>query len=206
MKKIELICLVLGLILISGGCGDKNQEPASSDSLPETSSQQSSKNDSGSDSEDLTSLLSSGDQKVRCEFDITEGGNQQSGVFWLGKTGLRAEYQVADQVFTVVSKEDTSYYWGKGLEAAFKISSDCQTQLETENSPEREGEQEDPLVREPKDFQSWAENSPVGVNCQEYKGEINLEVPSDIQFFDQCEFLEQQREMYKNIPNLEGLN
>jgi hypothetical protein len=209
--NIKLMAIVLGSLLLVAGCG----EPSSDSREPEQSSQagtneSSSANSSAdqkldSQSESEAGSLNQG-QKIKCEFDMAEGGQQQVGTFWLGEKGIRAEYQVASQNFSMVFNREASYFWGDGLEMALKISAECQDQLVAEDSPEEGEEQETPLVRGPEHFQSWAESRPEGVTCQEYSGEIDLELPDNIQFLDQCELLQQQREMYKNIPDLKNLS
>jgi hypothetical protein len=204
MKKkfYYLSVLILTFMLVAGfNCGgvDNNNTEIETEDKPIATEN----DDDDSVIEDFKSALQI-NQAMKCTYKgVDDAGSVETTTYVEGDK-YRSEYSSAGLDFVTVFDGKTMYSWDNNSKKGTKMDIKCFDDLETiteENGTEIDDYEE---YRSSEDILDTGAN----VSCQK-ASKIDLEVPQDVEFVDQCAAFKQQLDALENIqdqlPDMEGL-
>lgn len=139
--------------------------------------------------------LASG-KRMECEYRMMgEGGAETSVKMYAERDRYRTEVMTPQGKYISISDGEAVYSFLEGSKEGMKMDLDCMKD-QAADLPKVEG------MPEQESFVSSEEaigNVP-GISCREI-GSIDVSVPSDVRFIDQCALLKQQTEMMKQYQD-----
>lgn len=207
MKKVSLIVASLFLVLILSGCGkvEKNNNDQANLDLAESKNQtqgEATTEDGTTESEGgivakLKNAISSG-KKMKCTYKMGDENTATEVITYLQGDKYKTEI-VMGQIKTVsVFDGDAMYSWVAEQKTGTKMTMDCINSLDVKGEAENESVPENiPEEDNDKFMETLADAQ--NLSCED-AGDVDFDIPSDVNFSDQCEMLKSQQKM------IEGLN
>jgi hypothetical protein len=203
MKKILQIIATGGLVLLLSACGC--QKKTSQETGPQTaapSETPASQPESGIISS-IKDAFSSG-KKMQCTFTEKQPGTQGDVKYTLytdGKKNFKTQFAITAEgkittMNSLMNQDNggTMYSWNEGEKTGMKFTVACMKEV-ADNMPQ--GQNTPPPPTDTEDPYQGA----TDVKC-EPASSVDITVPSDIVFTDQCEMM---KNLTKNLPDLEKL-
>ncbi|NTW76142.1 MAG: hypothetical protein HGB34_04600 [Candidatus Moranbacteria bacterium] len=153
---------------------------------------------------DWISGLAAG-KKMRCEYTMGEGGKTITAVMYMDKDRYRTEMDMPTGKMISLYDGTAMYSWAEeakqGMKMDMKCMEDIESDMPTEDAPRGAPAEAPESYESPED----ALGSIPDISCEEVSGSIDLSVPSDVVFTDQCEMMkrsmEQMKQMEGQIPD-----
>lgn len=135
--------------------------------------------------------LASG-KRMECEYRMTGGDGQETSVkMYAEKDRYRTEMMTPRGKYVSISDGKTVYSFFEGSKEGMKMDMECMKDMAAD-LPKVEGMPEQESFVSPEE----AIGNIPDISCRE-TGSIDVSVPSDMRFTDQCALLKQQTEMMK---------
>lgn len=200
MKKISLIVCSLFLVLVLAGCGknDQSNNGQSNQEVKEVSGQGSQENEDGEDGimKRLKNALSSG-KKMKCTYVVGNEEGKTEVITYVQGDKYKTEVNVGQIKTVSVFDGDAMYSWSDGQKTGTKMTMDCIDSLDIRNETEAQNAPEDSSVQDEEKFIDTLADA-ENLNCEDVR-DVSFEIPSDINFTDQCEALKSQQKMLENL-------
>lgn len=212
MKKIGLIAGGLFLVLILSGCGkneksnpsngeQNNQEvnEISADNNQESPAGQVAENENSAEGgvmKKLKNALSSG-KKMKCTYSMGDEKEKTEIITYVQGDKYKTEVNVGQIKTISIFDGDAMYSWSEGQKTGTKMAMSCLNSLDTRSEAESNPVSEESSVADEEEFVDTLADA-QNLNCED-AGDVNFEVPSDINFTDQCEALKSQQKMLESL-------
>lgn len=199
MKKMKIAALMFGALLLAG-CGNQAVEKNENKNKQETQNQEreQERNQNGIISS-IKDAMNSG-KEMKCTYRIKAGQDEIETVSYVKGNKYRTETNMNGMVQKMIYVDDTMYSWSGKDKKGLKMTKACTDELAGDVS---ENSKEDV----PEEMNFSAENNfkdAVDVKCEAVSG-TDFEVPSDVQFEDQCEMMRNMTQSMKGLQNGAGM-
>lgn len=188
MNKWKVIAVVLGVFLFSG-CGNKAPNNQSQN-VQNIQTKNDSEKTSGEEMIDSIKKAMASGKEMKCVYTIKDpGGETMQTTTYVSGEKYRTEMAVAGKTQYMVFDGEAMYSWMDGQNQGTKMTMDCAQDM-AKNSPES-----------PEDIDPTGEkmfNDAVDVKCNPTSG-ANFSIPTEINFIDQCEYMNKMNESLKNM-------
>ncbi len=196
MKKILLGSLVIFFALTLSACGNKNQNQG--EEKGQVQNQEQKKEDGGIISS-IADAMKLG-KKMECVYTNNINGKEVKATTWVDGKNFKSSSEIDGRVMYSLLKDEVMYSWGEGIPMASKLALDCVKDL-NKNLPEAQQDQKNKEMANPEEsFQNAA-----NVSCKPVAS-VDLSVPADIKFEDQCEMMKGVTQNLKDIKIPAGVN
>lgn len=191
MKKASILFSLLALVLVLSGCGDQNQ-------LQEKG-QSASQSQGGGMIASIKDAMGLG-KAMKCTYEIGEGDQAMEMVTYVKGEQYRSESMFQGMKTMGVYDGDMMYNWTVGEKKGFKMSKKCTDELAQMNQNQNTNQERE--MNQGEDVQNMEENfdNALNVKCEEVSN-IDLSLPSDVEFVDQCEMLKNSMNQMQDMMN-----
>lgn len=178
MQKILLGTLVIVFALTLSACGNKvqNQEQE------KNQVQEQKTENSGGVISSIKEAMGLG-KKMECTYTNKIGDQEVTAITWVDGKNFKSSSEIDGRKMYSVMKDETMYTWGEGVPVASMLKLSCMQELE-KDLPKTEGQEAKSSVKDPGEAFEDATN----VSCKPVAS-VDISVPSDVQFTDQCEMI-----------------
>ncbi len=202
IQKIGVGALAVCAVVLAGcsrsaePSGDQAQGPAQGAGQVQTQGQA-----TGS-AADWVAALASG-KKMQCEYSMgTDADKKYSVKMFAEKGRYRTETVMSAGMMVSILDGKTMYTWVDGTKQGMKMDLECAKSLKDQlpqAGPAGKAEQQS------YDTPEQAIGNIPNITCAEASGEVDLSVPSDVTFTDQCEMLKstlgKMKDMQGKLPD-----
>lgn len=203
-KVLGAGAVLFGAVMLAG-CSQSDVPTGGGSAMPErpdTGGKETGKQ-AASGVADWISGLAAG-KKMRCEYAIGEGGKTMTAVMYMDKDRYRTEMDMPMGKMISLYDGTAIYSWTEGTKQGMKMDMKCMEDIEsdmpTEDAPSGAPAEAPESYESPED----ALGSIPDISCKEVSGSIDLSVPSDVVFTDQCEMMKKSMEQMEQMKQLEG--
>jgi hypothetical protein len=147
---------------------------------------------------DWISGLAAG-KKMRCEYAMGEGGKTMTAIMYMDKDRYRTEMDMPTGKMISLYDGKTMYSWAEGTKQGMKMDMKCMETIESDLPTEDASSDAPSKVPESYESPEDALGSIPDISCEEVSGSIDLSVPSDVLFTDQCEMMKKSMEQMKQL-------
>lgn len=206
MKKISVLSFVFLMVIVLSGCGEKNitsNQSVPSEAVEKNSQPQQAdiadnqgKGDEGNVLNKLKNSIMSG-KKVKCVYKMKENNMETSIITYMQGDKYRTEVDLGQVKTISIFDGDVMYNWSVGQKTGTKMTMDCMESL-NDDLPESKNDEKvvagdsDDFVDSLKDAQN--------LNCED-SSDVDFEIPTEIEFVDQCEMLKTQQKLMEGLGN-----
>ena len=222
MNKRKFIIVILAALIISIGVinfnYNKNSVITSANLARKQKIQQKSwKERLGIDDAEMAKIIAEGEKlgltetakevilkesESMCQYDALDGAQRVKVTAYIEGEKYRTDFILDNRRNSSVFTGETIYSWIDGEVIGTKISLNCLKELK------QRGEDIDPFNSEELNIDEDVEdgNFPdifeeaIGIRCEKTE-KIDLTIPSEVEFIDQCEFLKEQQDLIKELEN-----
>ena len=185
------IVIVTGMFILLVGAAVAAFFLMREDAAPRTQEQEQAMEQGGDGVEAWIAGLASG-KRMECEYRMMgENGAETSVKMYAERDRYRTEVMTPQGKYISISDGNTVYSFLEGSKEGMKMDMDCMKDMAAD-LPKVEGMP----VREQYAVPEEAIGNTPGISCRETDS-VDVSVPSDIIFTDQCAMLRQQTEMMK---------
>lgn len=202
VKKMSMLLFAGGLVMLLSACGQK--APAEKTNAPETSGASKPAADKGGVISSIADAFASG-QKVQCSYSKKDATDTEASNYVMyidGKnfktrlTSSNENQQIVMNSIFISDNGGTVYSWTEGQKIGTKFSIDCMKEVTKDLSQAQQNQQ----ANDPQN----AYKDALDVKCSPASS-VDLTIPSDITFNDQCEMMKgliQNMPKVPNVPNI----
>ncbi|NTW14108.1 MAG: hypothetical protein HGA31_03705 [Candidatus Moranbacteria bacterium] len=197
MRRIATISALVSGAFMLAGCSSQPMARTNDQSGGQEQVQTQPQEKTGGVSDWIAGLTSG--KKMQCEYSMGGEVDKVTTVKMLmDKDRYRTE--VVTQVGTIVSLSDgkTVYTWTEGAKQGTKIDLECAKSLKDDLPKTPVTGQPEPLTY---DTPEQAVGNIPDIRCSEAVGSIDLSIPTDMQFTDQCAMLKATLGKMQDIKN-----
>jgi hypothetical protein len=191
MQKIMIAIVAILAVVAFSGC-TKKTSPVSEVKTPQA--KQATEASVISSANAIQEAMRSG-EKTKCVYTITDKDGQvsQSEIFVDGDK-YKSITNTNNGVFRAIFDGKATYAWSEGSKNGSKMEMSCMEEVSFSDNGMSEENQDNPSVPDPTaDFKNA-----VDVNCEKVDS-IDLTLPSDVDFVDQCEMLKKQKQQLQQL-------
>lgn len=147
---------------------------------------------------DWISELAAG-KKMRCEYAMGEGGKTMTAIMYMDKDRYRTEMDMPMGKMISLYDGKVMYSWAEGTKQGMKMDMKCMEDMESD-LPTEDASSDAPS-KAPESYESPEDalGSIPDISCEEVSDSIDLSVPSDVVFTDQCEMMKKSMEQMKQL-------
>lgn len=201
MKKIGLGALILSLVIVLSGCGkEKEIEQNANQAISQEITAEGQVDDSESESSmigRLKNAISSG-KKMKCVYKINSGEDNTEVITYVQGDKYKTEMVLGQMKTFSIFDGDVMYSWLEGQKTGTKMDMECVNGLGAEEGAQNNETGKNVSVEDEEGFVESLSDA-QSLQCED-ADDINFDIPSDINFTDQCELLKNQQRL------MEGLN
>ena len=140
---------------------------------------------------------------VQCAYSIVDDTGKKNGTAksWLkgGKHRLEVTTEDGTVVYNV-SDGKTFYTWDSKRKQGTKMTRECLESFASQYQQEGQQQEEAP-PSVPSDPQEAMRNAP-DIQCAPFDGEVDLSLPEDVHFVDQCALLQKQQDLLQQFQKM----
>lgn len=209
MKKAIFIGIVMISTIFLGGCGSDNSKVGEKSGVQNDNSKMDedmNKKGEGADGSGvveneggmlnkLKSAISSG-KKMKCTYKISDTDGEMEITTYMQGDKYKTEADFGQMKTVSVFDGDGMYSWSVGEKTGTKMTMDCMKSLSAD-IPEEKTTQ-DNVPKDEEEFVDSLEDA-KNLKCESFD-DVDFEIPSDVEFADQCEMLKSQQKL------MEGFN
>ncbi|NCU42541.1 MAG: hypothetical protein EOM19_07580 [Candidatus Moranbacteria bacterium] len=194
MKKWFRVSIIGVFVIFLSGCSlskDAQKEESDITSLQENSSSQE------RETEDVWGDALARGEKLRCSYDEEVFSGMNMLVLFFDGEKYRMEYGTNEDPMVNLFDGEAMYSWNERTKSGFFLKQECVEKF-------REGDSSGETLSQNKYYESAQDvmGGYAGISCEKIS-EVDIQVPGDISFEDQCSFLEMQMENRDQIESLQ---
>lgn len=204
MKKTTILGFALVSMIFLSGCAQKkeiidDQKSVSGDVKSEIVSDNEVKQEKVEEGGALNSLKSAilSGKKMRCTYKIKEGNVELKITTYVQGDKYKTEVDLGQVKTNSIFDGDVVYSWSVGQKTGTKMTMDCMKSL-GEDLP-KNNEADKSVPEDSEEFVDSLKDS-QDLSCENFD-EVDFEVPTDIEFVDQCEMLKAQQKLMEGFGN-----